>query len=1154
MVTQVRNLAVSAAMDATAYSSGAEQKVAADKAMSASGKEAAAGIAAVGQAATQSSTKVAQASDSIERLKRSYVTGYAAASDFDRNVRAIGAGLDKGKLSADQAANAIENLHKKYGLIADSAALAQKGQVGLAQAVEKANMAITAQQKAAPANSPLPVVRPVSVAANQNAHGDSAGLRQFQTRDIMFQLQDVFSTAMQGMSPKTIAFQQGPQLADAVTMGSSGGALGGVKALGAGFMSLLNPISLITIGLTGAGAAAIQYFARSTTAVKTVDDAIKAHSDSLNVLKETYGQLGDAIKVAFNASGNSGSDAILRTNETVMRAVTRQKTTELSSTLSGTDGYTSFLTGKGTSIKSLQGLSGDQAQFQPAVNALLDSVRKGAPDLDKFNASVQTTFQTLLKSSDSPTQLQATADAVLALGTNALTVSSSIKVLGEDGKETSQSLKPFETAIDRLKVGIADGHPDLAQFNADVELIGRSKGLQSIADQVIVLGREVLNLNVQLQELDLRKQALFNDQGPTGTLLSRGTTNEDDAGKLALYESQQKVAQQRSQQAFDAQLGGIAARSPGERAQAARNTAAAQYNDSETPAQRNQRILQAGNLALAQSEHTLAEAQRDRAVNLDKIVSDQQMEIDLIGKTAGETAALRKEYELTSQLRIDAAKNGIDVDQNEIALIKQKAAELGKLTEALNKAKLNDDLGFERSQLFRSTSDQQIASRQRGAGLPVDLNSNEAQQMRQNLQTAALQQGIKGFFSDFQQQLVTNGGKVGEAFGAALKTSLLNSLTKIGDAAMDKIVNTLVAAFTGGGAGTSGGIGSGAVSLLAGGLSGKTLTAANSNVAGAVSALPVIGQTKTGIDLSAISAGGLTAKVASTAAPQFQGLLDDLKAKGYPISSLGEGGYSYRNVAGTGHLSNHAFGNALDINPAQNKQAMGATGNWSQYGIDPTAEASKFGLTYGGNWKLPDTMHFQVDKAADASKALEKLAGSTGAATTGLDKIGQLSTSFFPSAPQASSGGGGFGGFFSSLFGGGAFKPIGAQATRAASGSITGLFADGTDFAPGGPAIVGERGAEIVNLPRGSQVIPTHTSRSMMAAAANSNGGSGGGGRSNVDVGVSVDDEGNLKAYVKKVSQEHADKAVQSGLFNYTEGMRQGGFGRLQSNFAAEKG
>lgn len=35
-------------------------------------------------------------------------------------------------------------------------------------------------------------------------------------------------------------------------------------------------------------------------------------------------------------------------------------------------------------------------------------------------------------------------------------------------------------------------------------------------------------------------------------------------------------------------------------------------------------------------------------------------------------------------------------------------------------------------------------------------------------------------------------------------------------------------------------------------------------------------------------------------------------------------------------------------------------------------------------------------------------------------------------------------------------------------------FASGTNFAPGGLALVGERGPELVNLPRGSQVVPNH--------------------------------------------------------------------------------
>lgn len=35
-------------------------------------------------------------------------------------------------------------------------------------------------------------------------------------------------------------------------------------------------------------------------------------------------------------------------------------------------------------------------------------------------------------------------------------------------------------------------------------------------------------------------------------------------------------------------------------------------------------------------------------------------------------------------------------------------------------------------------------------------------------------------------------------------------------------------------------------------------------------------------------------------------------------------------------------------------------------------------------------------------------------------------------------------------------------------------FASGTNFAPGGVSLVGERGPELVNLPRGSQVVPNH--------------------------------------------------------------------------------
>lgn len=91
-----------------------------------------------------------------------------------------------------------------------------------------------------------------------------------------------------------------------------------------------------------------------------------------------------------------------------------------------------------------------------------------------------------------------------------------------------------------------------------------------------------------------------------------------------------------------------------------------------------------------------------------------------------------------------------------------------------------------------------------------------------------------------------------------------------------------------------------------------------------------------------------------------------------------------------------------------------------------------------------------------------------------------------------------FGGFINSIKKGDIVGIIGGLADTIGSvlsafgtgGSLSGLFkkgaapkprgyAGGTSFHPGGLAMVGERGRELVNLPRGSQVIPNHELRGM---------------------------------------------------------------------------
>jgi hypothetical protein len=78
---------------------------------------------------------------------------------------------------------------------------------------------------------------------------------------------------------------------------------------------------------------------------------------------------------------------------------------------------------------------------------------------------------------------------------------------------------------------------------------------------------------------------------------------------------------------------------------------------------------------------------------------------------------------------------------------------------------------------------------------------------------------------------------------------------------------------------------------------------------------------------------------------------------------------------------------------------------------------------------------------------------------------------------KAAFGGTSGGSFLSSLFGGGGSGSTAVMSAPGDLGAGTGgmsfpMFASGTDSAPGGMAIVGERGPELVNLPRGSQVVP----------------------------------------------------------------------------------
>lgn len=101
---------------------------------------------------------------------------------------------------------------------------------------------------------------------------------------------------------------------------------------------------------------------------------------------------------------------------------------------------------------------------------------------------------------------------------------------------------------------------------------------------------------------------------------------------------------------------------------------------------------------------------------------------------------------------------------------------------------------------------------------------------------------------------------------------------------------------------------------------------------------------------------GAVFKVHREAGPYFLAFLNELERIGYKIDPKQSGGYSFRRKIGGRGLSQHAYGNAIDINWNHNRWMS----RKHDFPKDIAAIASRFGLEWGGTWRhTPDPMHFE---------------------------------------------------------------------------------------------------------------------------------------------------------------------------------------------------
>ncbi|WP_437408623.1 phage tail tip lysozyme [Sinorhizobium meliloti] len=451
------------------------------------------------------------------------------------------------------------------------------------------------------------------------------------------------------------------------------------------------------------------------------------------------------------------------------------------------------------------------------------------------------------------------------------------------------------------------------------------------------------------------------------------------------------------------------------------------------------------------------------------------------------------------------------------------------------------DISFQERQAERSAIDRQVATTLTRYGFNEDLNSPEANAIRQGLRRDEAKDAFKGFFDGIHQEAWANGGKIGDA----IVKSALNAAQKASEKAWDAIFDQLATAAANwltGGSGKSSGAGGVVSNLLGGAANGNASFAAPVGAVARSSLGPVSGS---GAELA-----WNFWKSKGLADHQVAGVLGNIKAESaFNPLAVGDGGNAFglyqhndrRNnlfkaIGGKGNLSNalaqHEFAYSELMGP-ESRAWQALTSAKDVRGA--TAAFAGFERPSGFSWGNPEGAHNFAGRLDGAEAALAKFGGTAQQATQGL---GQFGNGLSQVGSSLATGGAGGGSGWLSFLSGTIFSGSGQLAR---SGGI-GLFADGTSYAPGGLSVVGERGPELLKLPRGSQVFDTNRSARMMGGNGNSSSAPA---NLNVNV-IGANGDEHVRALVRQ--------GVGQALSQYNEQQRRVGFGETQKRFVAQKG
>ncbi|MBP0439431.1 phage tail tip lysozyme [Tianweitania sediminis] len=1019
-------------------------------------------------AANHVATMARNAETMAERINRSLNIGRGAAaigSPFamdaarGRDIDAFGRQLDSLRAKYNPLFSVIQNYK------AQQAEIRQAHSVG-AISVNEMTAALDRERRAALDNIAALKGRTAAlretarVSAQSTQPGGGAG---FNSANISYQLQDIAVTTQMGQSPIAIALQQGTQLSaqfnDIVRSGQRIG-----PAIGSAFLSILNPISLVTIATIGAGAALVQYFMDTETEADKAEEALQKHLEMIEGVAQKWGDATPALQryVEELRKGREIQDLLAATEEVAAKSYEPAR----------------------EQIADILGMSAQ------ARSDLMSANRDDAAGFRGIVEVMEELETRINKSTASTGDLDA-----------------AIKVLSETNQQFGST---GITSINDLIEALREYREEVGRASADAE-------------------RYRIDAQMQFVPTYVDPKVLQNN--PYQTI------------------QEQEEFDRRYREKLEA----------------------------------DQRMADASSRALSQSRP-----------GSDIELGDWRAEFDERRRAEAERLKRDRERDQARQDRLSKPYESMLGSQREqLELLRAEAGMLGQSREAREAVVASLKLEQEIRQLGIPLYGEEAQALRANANEIIELTRQRTEAVREAAKAerdwAENRDIAKGFLTDSADAL-----REGANLWEALADAAVNALQRIADKILDQAFEGLLDIIMPNPQGSKSGGGSFIPTI--GGFAelifGKSGAGANDNYApGAVTRAPLAPIGAAAASAALAPAGGVQSQVwnyfagKGLAPHQIAGIMGNVaqESRFNPLA-VGDGGYAhglfqwndrrdnlFSHIGGRGNLDDvqgqldFAWKELQTSESAAFKRLMNA-------GDVREATAAFGGFERPRGWSAadPENMHGWSNRLSAAEDAMARFGSKTESATSaidtmttgatsageglgslgkGLDEFGNNLSNAFPAAPS----GGGGGGFFGKLFGGGggglpSFSFMNSISPLAANHIMNGgfgLFADGTESAPPGWAWVGEEGPELRKLRAGDVIRSNPRSRAMVAEHAIGLAGFGGGrgavGGSaaatvqavHVTVGVDVDDDGNLRAYVKNVAQQEGQAQATAAVSSF---------------------